>query len=58
MMCTRSREEQGTMKPRYSALAFIIISPIEYVDFNLKKCFYGYLYAGNKKNHDMKHNFN
>ena len=48
---------KSTVKPRYSAPAFNIIPPVEHTNFSLKKCFYSYLYVGNREYVSLEHNF-
>ena len=54
--CTMA-EFHCTVKPRYSASAYNIIPPIEYINFGPKKCFHSYLYIGNRENLAIEYNF-
>ena len=47
----------AAVKPRYSAPAFNIIPPIEYIVFGFNKCFHSYLHVGNRENYGIEHNF-
>ena len=55
-MASEKKTRRNTVKPRYSAPAYIEFPAIEHMCFGLKKCFHNYSYIGNSENLSIEHN--